>query len=269
MPGRIEAATVDHGLRPESTDEAAMAAGVCRALGVEHATLRVGLAAGNLQSAARTARYAALESWSRERGLDALATAHHADDQAETLLMRLNRASGVAGLAGVRARAQVPGSDLPLLRPLLGWRRAELQPVLDTAGVPAAQDPSNRDERFDRVRLRRALERADWLDVAALSRSAGHLADADAALDWAAAREWDERVEERERGYRYRPGAPRAVRLRVLAKAIRLLGGDARGGAVAQLEDVLTCGSSANCGGVLGRSVGDGWLLEPEPPRKA
>lgn len=268
FPGDVEAATVDHGLRPGSADEAAMVARLCSELGVPHATLRVAVAGGNLQGEARKARYAALEGWARERGLGALVTAHHADDQAETLLMRLNRASGVAGLAGVRARARVPGGDLMLLRPLLGWRRAELQAVLDAVAVVAAQDPSNADARFDRVRMRRALAGADWLDIAALAQSAGHLADADEALQWAADREWGDGVEEVGGGYLYRPQGPRAIRLRVLARAVGLLGGAPRGGALAQLDDALVQGSAANCGGVAGRGTPEGWLLEPEPPRR-
>lgn len=269
FPGEIEAATVDHGLRPESADEAAMVARLCAELAVPHATLCVRVPGGNLQDEARKTRYAALDGWARERGLRALATAHHADDQAETLLMRLNRASGAAGLAGVRARAHVPGSDLLLLRPLLGWRRAELQAVLDAAGVVAAQDPSNADERFDRVRMRQALAGADWLDIAAMAQSAGHLADADDALQWAADREWEAQVEAQADGYLYRPRAPRAIRLRILARAAGLLGGAPRGGALAQLDDALMRGSAANCGGVAGRSTAEGWLLEPEPPRRA
>lgn len=246
-----------------------MVARLCRELGVEHATLRVELAEGNLQDAARSARYSALEGWARARGLDALATAHHADDQAETLVMRLNRASGVSGLSGVRARTWVPGGELPLLRPLLGWRRAELREVVEAAGLVAARDPSNADERFDRVRVRRALEGAEWLDIAALAASAAHLADADEALQWAADREWEERVEDLAGGYLYRPFAPRAVRLRVLARAVGLLGGAPRGGAVARLDEALGRGSGGNCGGIAGRCTADGWLLEPEPPRRA
>ena len=146
-PGAVEAATVDHGLRPESAEEAAMVARVCAGLGVPHAVLPVTLASGNLQSEARSARYFALAGWMEQRQLGALLTAHHADDQAETLLLRLNRASGVAGLAGVRARGQVPGTALPLLRPLLGWRRGELAGIVAAAGMAPADDPSNRDAR--------------------------------------------------------------------------------------------------------------------------
>ena len=111
----MEAATVDHGLRPDAADEAAEVARVCAMLGVPHATLAVTVPEGNVQNEARTARYAALAEWMARQGLAALLTAHHADDQAETLLLRLNRASGVAGLAGVRegGRASLVVFDAP------------------------------------------------------------------------------------------------------------------------------------------------------------
>ena len=178
LPGRIEAATVDHRLRPENAAEAAAVARICAAMGVPHAILPVDVAMGNLQAEARRARYTALAGWADSHGLAAIATAHHADDQAETLLQRLNRASGVAGLAGTRARGVVPGTNLPLLRPLLGWRRMNLAAVVVDAGVTVFDDPSNRDDRFDRARLRKAMAGADWLAVAAIAQSAAHLADA-------------------------------------------------------------------------------------------
>lgn len=263
MPGRIEAATVDHRLRRESAGEAAMVSAVCASLGVPHATLPVEVGEGNLQDRARAARYEALEDWATAAKLGAIATAHHADDQAETLVMRLNRGSGVAGLAGVRARGALPGSDLPLLRPLLGWRRVELARVCAAAGVEASCDPSNADERFDRVRVRKALVDADWIDPAAWAASAEHLADADQALDWAAEREWNTGVERWRAGIRYTPSAPRAVRLRVLARAIRELGGSPRGGEVARLE----AAGGGTLAGVLARREGDSWVLAKERPR--
>lgn len=126
-------------------------------------------------------RYALLEMWREQRGLDFILTAHHADDQAETLLMRLNRASGMAGLAGIRAR------NGAVLRPLLAWRHADLMAICDAAGVKAADDPSNRDMRFDRVRMREQISAVPWLDTPALARSATLMGEADAALDWAVA----------------------------------------------------------------------------------
>ena len=270
LPGQIAAATVDHGLRPANADEAAMVAELCAGLGVPHATLPVTLAEGNVQAEARAARYAALAEWMTTGGITALATAHHADDQAETLLLRLNRGSGVAGLAGVRLRGTVPDTRLPLIRPLLGWRRAELGEIVKAAGLNAADDPSNRDDRFDRVRIRKALAAADWLDVPALAASAGHLADGDAALDWAAAREWQEGVTSAPMGLIYRPQAPRAVALRVLSRIVTELDGEApRGSAVARLFDSLVARQPASIGGLVARSMPEGWSFSRAPKRRA
>lgn len=246
-----------------------MVARLCGELGVPHATLRVTVDEGNVQSNARTARYAALADWMERDGLGALATAHHADDQAETLLMRLNRGSGVAGLAGVRARGSVPGTRLALLRPLLGWRREDLARIVGDAGIAAAQDPSNSDDRFDRARLRKELASADWLDGAAIAQSAANLADADAALEWAAAREWAERVEKAPMGLTYRPQAPRAVALRVVARIVRELdGAEPRGSAAARVFDALVARQPASIGSLVARAMPEGWCFTKAPVRR-
>ncbi len=269
MPGRIEAATVDHRLRAESAGEAADVAQLCARLGVPHRILEVDVAPGNIQAEARAARYAALSGWIDERRLGALATAHHADDQAETLLLRLNRASGVAGLAGTRARGVVPQTKIPLLRPLLEWRRGELVEIVKQAGVRAAQDPSNLDDRFDRVRLRKALADADWIDIAAVAQSASHIADADAALDWAAQREWAECVRREPLGYVYRPRAPRAVALRVIARIVaEMEGEEPRGGAVARVLDALVSVQPASIGNLVARPEPGGWSFAAAPKRR-
>ncbi|WP_395327950.1 tRNA lysidine(34) synthetase TilS [Novosphingobium sp. BL-8H] len=270
LPGRVEAATVDHGLRPESAAEAADVALLCERLGIPHATLCVTVATGNVQAEARTARYAAMAEWIAERGLSGLATAHHADDQAETLLMRLNRGSGVAGLAGTRGRGRVPETAIPLLRPVLDWRRSELGELVAAAGMEAAQDPSNANDRFDRVRIRKALVGAEWLDVAAIARSAENLADADAALEWMAALEWRSCVKKEPMGLRYRPQAPRAVALRVLARCVAELGGEeARGSAIARLFDTLCEGKPASIGELVVRPNAGGWSFAKAPVRAA
>jgi tRNA(Ile)-lysidine synthase len=270
FPGCVDAATVDHGLRAESKAEAADVAAICSILDVPHETLTVEVEAGNVQAEARAARYRALGEWMERRGLAALLTGHHADDQAETLLMRLNRASGVAGLAGARARGTVPGTRLPLLRPLLGWRRSELAAMVSDAGLTAAQDPSNADDRFDRARLRKALAEADWLDVPAFAASAAHLADADAALDWAAAREWQECVRRDGPGMTYRPSAPRAVALRVMARIIAEMdGAEPRGSAVARLFDQLVARQPGSIGDLVVRPLAGGWSFSPAPRRRS
>ncbi|XUU61901.1 tRNA lysidine(34) synthetase TilS [Erythrobacter sp. HA6-11] len=274
-PGMIEAASVDHGLREESQTECRAVRVLCEELGVPHKILRVDVPAGNLQDGARSARYAALKGWMGERGLRLLATAHHADDQAETLLMRLNRASGLAGLAAIRPSRMLDetadpndASALRLVRPLLGWRKAELEAVVSTAGIEPARDPSNRDPQFDRVRMRDALAEAEWLDPLSIASSAKHLSEALEGLEWAAAREWDEQIEAEDGSLIYSPSAPRAVQLLVLERALRELGGSPRGGAVAALRDRLVAGEGGNLAGVLVTIEGESWRLRREPPRQ-
>ena len=268
LPGQVAAATVDHGLRAESAAESDFVAQTSSELKVPHAALIVEVEPGNVQANARAARYAALAQWMEREGLSALATAHHADDQAETILLRLNRGSGVAGLAGVRARGMVPGTRLPLIRPLLGWRRSELSQVVAKAGLEATDDPSNRDDRFDRARIRKALGEVNWLDVPALASSAAHLADADAALEWAAQREWAEAVSKGPMGLTYRPQAPRAVALRVIARIVTELDGEApRGSAVARLFASLIARQPASIGNLVARAMPEGWSFTKAPNR--
>lgn len=267
----IEAATVDHGLRAESADEAAMVARICAALGVRHTILPVVVAGGNLQAAARMARYSALGEWMMARGLDALATAHHVEDQAETLVMRLNRGSGLSGMAGIRARSVLPGSsDQVLLRPLLGFRRAELRRIVGDAGIEPVADPSNLQVRFDRVRARDGLARAPWLDQAAMARTAGHLADAQEALDWAADRAWTELVVQSGTGFDFTPAVPRAIAMRIIGRIVMRMGGQLpRGSAVAQLHDAMAQGRAMSLGPVVARPGKRLWRFRRAPDRKS
>jgi tRNA(Ile)-lysidine synthase len=269
MPGKIEVATVDHRLRPESASEAAMVAELCSGHGIPHEILEVKVPQGNLQDRARAARYKALGEWMERRDLPALATGHHADDQAETLLMRLNRGSGVAGLAGVRERGVVPRTKRALIRPLLSWRRKELREFVDAAGLLPADDPSNLDDRFDRARIRKAMANAKWLDVLAIARSASILADVEGVMQWATQREWDEHVSMIETEIRYTPSpVPRAIRLRVVSRAIAMLGGDPRGSAVFRLMNRLHNGRDSTLAGVVARVDGDEWTFRKEPLRR-
>ena len=185
---RMTVATVDHGLRADSATESAMVAAVCVDRGIEHATLRpVGAIEGaSLQARARHARYVLLAEHARQVGATAIATAHHVDDQAETLIMRAGRGAGLSGMAGIRPRVSIEG--VPVIRPLLDWRRAELRAVVRRAELPFIDDPANADPRHDRTRYRRLLEENEWLDPLRLARTAGALADADADVramaDW-------------------------------------------------------------------------------------
>ena len=270
IPGRFEVATVDHGLRPEAADECALVARVCAAKHIPCSVIKVVLDGGNVQQRAREARYAALAEWGASRDLHAVATAHHADDQAETLLMRLNRGSGVAGLAGVRECGFLdpPYFELPLIRPLLTFRRSELATVVAAASVEVAHDPSNHDDRFDRVRLRKALAESDWIDPIALSRSAHHLAEANDALEEFAKLVWFQHVRHLENVVAFYPMAPRIIVLRIIDRIIREFGGDPRGSEVARLLEMLQEGKSGNLGGVLASIEGNQWAFRPEPPRR-
>ncbi|QQN75224.1 tRNA lysidine(34) synthetase TilS [Croceicoccus sp. YJ47] len=273
-PSRIAVASVDHALRPEAAEECAHVAAVCAALGVRHEILRPVVGThGNLQDNARRARYAALEDWAGRSELHAIVTAHHADDQAETMLMRLARGAGTRGVAGMREIAVVPGGTLPLLRPLLSWRRDTLSEVVADAGLSPVQDPSNHDQSFLRVRVRAWLNAAPAdIDPVRMARSAAHLAEEDDALDWAARREWDERVERDGNGttLRYDPAAPAAIRLRVLTRIMRESAreGTPRGDEIARLHERLAHGDTATLGGVLCTGGEDGWTFRPAPPRK-
>ncbi|MGE0230610.1 MAG: tRNA lysidine(34) synthetase TilS, partial [Flavobacteriaceae bacterium] len=150
----IEVATVDHGLRPESADEAAMVSRECASFGLTHHILRIAAPPHRgVQANARFLRYRLLAACARERSLDTIVTAHHEGDQAETIAMRLAHRSGPEGLAGIRRHSIFDG--VPVLRPFLDWPAAGLRAL--SAMGPCVDDPSNRDLRYERVRVREVL----------------------------------------------------------------------------------------------------------------
>jgi tRNA(Ile)-lysidine synthase len=271
-PGLIEAATVDHALRAESRAEAEMVASICRKLDVPHAILPADWSeppTANIQAEARTMRYRLLAGWAEQLDLPALATAHHADDQAETLLMRLARGAGVRGLGGTRARRQLTEA-VALIRPLLSWRKSELVALVEDAGLEPVDDPGNRDPRHDRSRVRQALEQADWADPARLAASASALRDADEALDWALAPLITARLRRDEDALIIEPfDLPRELRRRLLAAAFAELGAPApRGPDLMRALDSLEAGQTVTLSG-LKLEGGSFWRLAPAPPRRA
>lgn len=174
----VAVATVDHGLRTGSPAEAEMVAVDARRIGLPHATLQwTGTKPKTgLQEAARAARYYLLAAHANTIGATAILTAHTADDQAETVMMRLARGSGARGLAGMAAATLIAAeasAPVMLLRPLLRWRRAALRRYLARIDAPFADDPSNEDVAYERIRIRRRLETAaDEISVDALNESA-------------------------------------------------------------------------------------------------
>ncbi len=181
---KLFAATVDHGLRPESAAEAAAVGRLCARLGVPHATLRWEgeKPRARLQERAREARYNLLGAEARRVGARVIVTAHHLDDQAETVLFRLARGSGLAGLAGMAARTR--RADIEIARPLLAIPKGELVAYCVARDVAYADDPANKDPRFARPRLRglAATLAAEGLDAKALARLARRAARVETAL---------------------------------------------------------------------------------------
>lgn len=282
LPGRIAIASVNHGLRAEAAREVALVEQIAAERGIPFTALAVTIAPGNTQAQARDARYAALAQWVGEAGLGALATAHHADDQAETLLMRLNRGSGLSGLAGVRARSTLSDGSTLLLRPLLGWRKAELAAIVMAAGITPADDPSNTNPVFDRARLRARLAEADWLDPVQIAASAAHLAEGWQALEWYAELDWHEMVmrevsDTGTPGFTYCANVPRVIAIETILRIIRELGGHATRSEAARAWERLWAGENASLGGVLAvpgvekvEKVGVTmrvWRFRPEPAR--
>lgn len=183
-PPKISILTVDHGLRPEAAVECRRVAEWAKALDLDaHILAWTGeKPVGGLQARAREARYSLLRAWCRAHGASLIVTAHTLDDQAETFLMRLARGSGIRGLSGMRPDER---GDVLLERPLLGTSRAELRATLEAAGHPWIEDPSNEDERFERVRLRKAAPVLGALGLTpqAVARSARRLERALVPLD--------------------------------------------------------------------------------------
>jgi len=186
---KLLAVTIDHGLRRTSAAEARTVKALARRLAVPHSTMRWEgkKPASGLQQAARDARYRLLAAAARSAKASAIVTAHTLDDQAETVLLRLSRGSGLTGLSAMARESPLPGNGIILVRPLLDIPKTRLIATLARMKIRFADDPSNRDPRFTRARLRElmpALAR-EGLSARSLSRLAGRLRRADAAIETA------------------------------------------------------------------------------------
>lgn len=230
--GRAVGLTVDHGLRPESRDEARRVGENLASFGIAHHILTWvgGKPATGIQAAARQARYRLLEDWCGKAGLLHLLLAHHADDQAETLLMRLARGSGLDGLSSMAPVSVV--ASVRLLRPLLSLSHADLCGYLRGRGISWVEDPSNGNRRFERVRWRQMTPdlASAGMSVDALGMAAARCARARIALDSAC----DDLAA---RAVTLRPGgfaeigraafevAPAEIGLRLLGRVLAVIGG--------------------------------------------
>ncbi len=272
FPGRVTALTVDHGLRADSPAEAAMVGRQCAAAGIHHVTLTWSGArpSANIQAAARAARYRLMADWCAGEGIGLLLTAHHADDQAETLLMRLARGSGVAGLAGIR-RIRDLGRGVQLVRPLLGVRRAALGQIAAASGWAIVDDPANRNPRFGRSHARALLAATDWIDVPQVAAVAAHLAEAEAALAWTAERAWAGRAQTADGGVILdAKGLPAEIRRRLVHRALAAVqpGPPPRGADIERMMARLGAGQTSTLAGVQARVVAGNWQFRCAKPRR-
>nr|WP_302474585.1 tRNA lysidine(34) synthetase TilS [Roseococcus sp. MDT2-1-1] len=256
-PGQVLALVVDHGLRAESAAEAAGTITQLEGRGIAARLLSLSLAAGaGMQERARAARRATLLGACRQAGALHLLLAHHLEDQRETLLMRALAGSGAWGLGGMVPVH--PSVEALVLRPLLGLSRTRLRATCEAAGLTPVEDPSNRDPRFLRARLREAPSGLDPAPFARrrarmarevaerLATAAAILPEGCARLDFAAL-------------------GQDAVAALALARLVQAVGGGAHPAAPPALRRLLAAREGSLGGAMLRR---DGWLLRetPAPP---
>jgi tRNA(Ile)-lysidine synthase len=244
---KLTVLTVDHGLRATSHDEALMVARAAKALHLPHAILtweHGDDVDASLQERARAARYDLMAAYCHAHDIPALATAHHLDDQAETFLMRLKRGSGLDGLAAIPEEGAWAG--LVLLRPLLDLPKARLVATLDEAGIPFVVDPSNVDQRFERGRMRGAVDALAKLGLTpeAIALSARRLRRARTALEAAVHEFLKAHAETSAAGYAVIDlaalvAAPEEIALRALSCLIATVGGGEDPVRLAKLEALL------------------------------
>jgi tRNA(Ile)-lysidine synthase len=237
--------TVDHALRPEAADEAAMVAREAERLGLNAHILRWegNKPATGVQAAARRARYRLLAAAMKRDEVELLVTAHHLGDQAETVLMRMAHGSGIDGLRGMDALSVVEGCAIA--RPLLGVDPVQLRAVVDAAGIIPAADPSNLDPAYERVRWRQLLPAlaAEGLTPQRLAALAGRLDHAGALVAEAAQAAWQELVEWQGQGKATLPHAGFAelnplVGVALLGQLLEAVSGKDRPASLGALEDL-------------------------------
>lgn len=229
----VTALTINHGLRPEAEQEAAFVADICRKHDLPHVVLywEGDKPEANIQAEARDARYGLMQDWCEENNISVLAVAHHRDDQAETFLLRLARGSGVYGLAGMPAVRDL-GRGVSLVRPLLQYRKQDLTKSLHALKQGWVEDPSNRSENYDRVKVRSLLANppVEGLGVDRLAATADRLRRSREALEYYEQRWLEKAVAHKPEGYmilslNHLQSAPEEIILRGLASLCRKMTG--------------------------------------------
>ncbi len=276
--GETVALTVDHRLRPESPHEARLVGERLARLGLTHHILtRTGPPLqANVQAAARAARYQLMEEWCRREGVLHLALAHHQDDQAATFLLRLARGSGLRGLAAMTP--VVYRRNMRVVRPLLTVTRACLKATCIAHGLAWTDDPSNQNESFARVRMRRLfpLLKIEGIDTTRLATTAKHLTRVKVAINEAVATILAKSAEIHPFGFALLDpmglrGIPYEVALRAIASLLTIVNGRTYPPRLRQLEDLhmailaQAIQGGRTLAGCLVRPFQEGLLLCREP----
>lgn len=268
---RLFVTTVDHGLRGEAADEAAFVGRSAAALGLPHDTLvwEDTSGPGNLQDRARRARYTLLTDWAKAKDISCLVLGHTADDQAETVLMRLRREAGADGLSGMGETRMEQG--VMLVRPFLTLRRSELRRFLEDLDVDWVDDPSNEDLTFERIRMRRATEQLAELGVSVenLAQVAENMSRVRSALQWSTARAAHECVSVRAGAVVFEQNSyqrlPDEIANRLLKGALKWLTrqpyAPRRGAMDRAVATARTHGTTTLCGCQLQVSKGRVWIF--------
>ena len=267
MPDRIAVATVDHGLRPDGRAEAEYVGDLCAKHNLPHSILTPDPPiVGNIQSAARSVRYALLHHAADQLYCAFIATAHHADDQLETLLMRLARGSGVDGMSGVRPR------NGKIIRPLLEFSKSELEEICQAEGIAAVRDPSNDNDEFDRVAVRQWLAEAPELFKASrASQTASAMRDAGKALAWMTEQLAVVRIIHINDEIQCDAvGLPSEIQRRLVLIALSMIDPELRprGDTLIRTIEKLSSGKTSTVGNILCKG-GSVWSFSHSPPRRA
>lgn len=225
----LRAATVDHGLRQEAADEAKQVAQWCAGLSIPHRILEwrhAGLVDNNIQGQAREARYALLAEWAQENNISHMLLAHHADDQAETVLWNLVRGSGVDGLSAMPTTLTRNG--VHWVRPLLSFSKAQLLKICEAHGQDWVKDPSNENDAFARVWLRGWLKEfearfaSQGFSATRLTKVADNMQRARDALEHYTQSAWQTCVHAKDAGVTIAPAPfaalPEEIQLRLLLR---------------------------------------------------
>jgi len=263
----VTALTVDHGLRAAAATEVAQVAALCAARGIKHHTFvwEGEKPSGNIQAEAREARYSIMSIWCAENNVSFLATAHHMDDQAETVMLRLARGSGVYGLAGMAPTRALPlvgeagEAEVTLIRPLLPFAKAVLVAFLKDRDIPWSEDPSNQSDKFDRVKIRKMLDDppVEGLHAERLAATAGRLRRTRNALEHYEAKWLRRAVEVFPEGYcildlKELANEPEEILLRGLASLCRFAG---KGVYVPRMEKLLRLFGQLTADGFRGQTL--------------